>query len=244
MIDLQALVGDSVDNVPGVPGIGLKTAAKLLQDFGTLDNLMANVDKVSGTERQENLRGFAQEVQLSRKLVRLATEVPVSIDWDRWRLRDWNAPRLLALFQQWGFHRFADEVPAKAGTAEPEAAAREQSASPPAVQRQGELFADDAFPFGANVPGNGEPPPTPLTRDNYHLIDTPKKFDTFFRELHKCKRIAFDLETTDLDPLRSEIVGYSFCWKPGEAWYVAVRGPAGEDVLDPDWTPRAARTSL
>src|SRR5206468_26557 len=71
VVDLQALVGDSVDNVPGVPGIGLKTAAKLLQEFGTLDNILANIDRIPGAKKQENLRLFSEKVQLSRQLVRL-----------------------------------------------------------------------------------------------------------------------------------------------------------------------------
>ena len=84
VVDLQAMVGDSVDNVPGVPGIGLKTAAKLLQEFDTLDNILANIDKISGVKRQENLRAFHDKVQLSRQLVRLDTAVPLQIDWEGW----------------------------------------------------------------------------------------------------------------------------------------------------------------
>jgi DNA polymerase-1 len=235
VIDLQALVGDSVDNVPGVPGIGLKTAAKLLQEFGTLDNLLANVDKVAGAKRQENLRMFTEKVQLSRRLVRLATDVPLPMDWEAWRLGDWDAPRLLSLFQQWGFHRFADEVRKSMATG-PGPVVRAEAAHAEAVQRQGELFADDAFPFGANVPHDGEGQAPRVTRDNYHLIDTPRKFQGFLRELRKQKRIAFDLETTDLDPLRADVVGYAFCWKPGEAWYLSVRGPEGSALLDTDAT--------
>src|SRR5205823_3078518 len=100
VVDLQALVGDSVDNVPGVPGVGIKTAAKLLQDYQTLENVLANVDRIAGAKRQENLRAATDTVALSRKLVRLATDVPFAQDWDGWRLRDWDAPRLLALFQE------------------------------------------------------------------------------------------------------------------------------------------------
>ncbi|MFO0929926.1 MAG: 5'-3' exonuclease H3TH domain-containing protein, partial [Gemmataceae bacterium] len=87
VVDLQALVGDSVDNVPGVAGIGVKTAAKLLQEFGTLDNLLANVDKVAGAKKQESLRAAGPVVALSRPLVRLATDVPVAIDWEGWKLQ-------------------------------------------------------------------------------------------------------------------------------------------------------------
>src|SRR5207237_465010 len=70
----------------------------------------------------------------------------------------------------------------------------------------------------------------------YHLVNNANDFDAFLKQLRKQERVAFDLETTGLEPLRSEVVGYSFCWRPAEAWYLAVRGPAGEPTLDPDET--------
>lgn len=228
VVDLQTLVGDAVDNVPGVPGIGLVTAAKLLQEFSTLDNLMANLDKVAGAKRKENLRAFADQLERTRALVRLATDVPVEIDWEAWRLREWDAPKLLELFQRWGFRSFAEQVRAESGgrlrTSVP-------TAEPASVQ--GELF-----PFGANAEeeAKDDTPDVPLTERNYHLIDTPEKFEKFFKQLKKQRRVAVDLETTSLEPLRSEPVGYSFSWQPGEAWYLAVRGPEGSPLLDPEAT--------
>src|SRR6202011_6214659 len=87
-VDLQALVGDAVDNVPGVPGIGVKTAAKLLQEFGSLDNILANIDRIPGAKKQESLRASADLVRLGRQLVRLATDVPLEMDWEGWRLQE------------------------------------------------------------------------------------------------------------------------------------------------------------
>src|SRR5262249_26328105 len=110
VVDLQALVGDSVDNVPGVPGIGVKTAAKLLQEFGTLDNVLASVDKIQGAKKQENLRAAGETVALSRQLVRLAVDVPLKLDWEAWRLRPFDRDRFLALCQEWGFQNLAREV--------------------------------------------------------------------------------------------------------------------------------------
>ncbi len=110
VIDLQTLVGDSVDNVPGVPGIGLKTAAKLLKEHGTLDNILANIDRIPGAKRQENLRAAKDTIQLSRTLVRLDTEVPLELDWEGWRVQTPDVNRLIQLFREWGFHRFQDIV--------------------------------------------------------------------------------------------------------------------------------------
>lgn len=115
VVDFQTLVGDSVDNVPGVPGIGPKTAAKLLQELGTLDNIVANIDTLAAKKLlraglEDALRAHLGKLAMTRSLVRLATDVPIPVDWDKWRLQEWNAPRLLKLFKEWGFHRFADEV--------------------------------------------------------------------------------------------------------------------------------------
>src|SRR5262249_24910409 len=127
---------------------------------------------------------------------------------------------------------------------------------------QGELF-----PFGANVNGEGEAPAktgegeapaepgatgsagaspsqTAQWKATYHLIDTENKFADFLKQIKKQKRFAVDLETTGLDPLRSDIVGFAFSWQEGEGWYVAVRGPAGEPTLDPEKTLAQLRPIL
>jgi DNA polymerase-1 len=222
VVDYQSLVGDSVDNVPGVPGVGDKTAAKLLQDFGTLDNLLANVDKVPGAKRQENLRAAGPIVALSRQLVRLDTDVPIPLEWDSWKLRAPDADALLALFQEWGFRGLADQVRKQFKT---------KSAQP-------ELFPvgadDELFAFGANAK---EPEaPAPVWEATYHLVDTPEKFAEFEKQLRQQRRIAVDLETTSLEPRRAEIVGVAVSWQKGEAWYLALRGPADTPLLDPQAT--------
>jgi DNA polymerase-1 len=248
VVDLQALVGDSVDNVPGVPGIGLKTAAKLLQDYGTLDNLLAHVDEVPGEKRRQSLKAAAATLPLGRQLVQLASDVPLPMDWDSWRLQEWDAARLLELFRTWGFHRFADQVlartPRRALVAVPAGGADEDGSAPV----QGELFAPvaGALPDGSS---NGVPAASPVRlaegwQADYRLIDTPQKLDDFCRQLASQRRIALDLETTSLQPRQAAIVGYSFCWQPGQAWYVAVRGPEGCPVLPPETVRERLRTVL
>ncbi|MBI1917271.1 MAG: DNA polymerase I, partial [Planctomycetes bacterium] len=236
VVDLQTLVGDSVDNVQGVPGIGVKTAAKLLQQYGTLDNLLAHVDEVSG-KKTESIKASLPYLEQTRTLVRLATDVPVALDWDAWRLQPLKTAELQALFQEWGFQGLLRQV-------------RDGSAAT-SVQ-QPPLFPDaELFPFGANAPagpesGNGEAGPAPPAKwqATYQLVDTPARFEEFFDQLRKQKRFAVDLETTGLEPLRCEIVGYAFCWKAGEAWYLPVRGPASDPKLDPDQTLRRLRPLL
>src|SRR5204863_9225727 len=96
VIDLQTLAGDPVDNVPGVPGIGVKTAAKLLQQYGTLDNLLAHVDEVPG-KKQESIKLAQPLLETSRKLVRLATDVPVPLEWEKWKLQPINTDEAVKL---------------------------------------------------------------------------------------------------------------------------------------------------
>jgi len=110
VVDFQALVGDSVDNVPGVPLVGPKKARVLLNQFDTLDNVLAHADEASGPKLRENLKIYADQARMSRELVRLKTDLPLEIDWDAARTAQPDIQRLLELFRMFGFHRFADEV--------------------------------------------------------------------------------------------------------------------------------------
>src|SRR5260370_22116816 len=150
-VDFQTLVGDSVDNVPGAQGIGPKTAAQLLQTYSTLDNLMAHLDEIKG-KKQENLRAFQAQLEVTRKLVTLDTHAPVKIDWDAWRVQPWDAPKLLGLFRGWGFHRFADQV--RAGTESPPAIVEARPVREEPVQ--GDLFGE----CGPTSPPEGGKPHT------------------------------------------------------------------------------------
>jgi DNA polymerase-1 len=234
VVDLQTLVGDSVDNVPGVPGIGVKTAARLLQEFGTLEGILANIDRVPGAKKQESLRTAGDTLALSRRLVQLATDVPITMDWDAWRLRDVDTPRVRQLFQEWGLYSLLGQVRQQAG--------RRSESPPPASEEQEHVpVQGELFPFGANAPagsdGDNGMSAVPVVEDNwqatYSLVDTPEKFEEFFASLRRQNRIAFDLETTSLNPLEAEVVGLAFCWEAGRAFYLPVRGPEGSALLDP-----------
>ncbi|HZT79633.1 MAG TPA: DNA polymerase I, partial [Gemmataceae bacterium] len=255
VVDLQTLVGDSVDNVPGVKGVGVKTAAKLLQEHGSLDNLMAHLDKVKG-KLKENLQAAEPILPRSRQLVRLDTAVPLEMDWDGWRRKEWDAPRLLELFQKWGFRTFAEQVRSQGpGDASPKRERGKDQESEGGNQEagggtQGELFSEgELFPFGANAPGSDDNRPLSAVggdgwKADYQLVDTPKKLDSFLKKLSKQRRFAVDLETTGLERMTSDIVGLAFSWKEGEAYYLALRGPAGAAVLDPEEALRRLRPVL
>jgi DNA polymerase-1 len=247
VIDFQTLVGDAVDNVPGVPGIGEKTAAKLLQEFGTVENILANIDRISGKKRQENLQAFAGKVELTRNLVRLKTDVAIPLDWEAWKLQPPDVPKFTALCREWGFRRLAEQVAAGA-----------RNESPPATSAQSTFIQGELFPFGAN--DDAEPTPArtsgPLTaaapvqrakddwQATYRLVDTSEKYREFERQLRQQKRFAVDLETTSLEPRRADIVGLAFSWQAGEGWYLAVRGPDNDAKLDPHETLAKLRSVL
>lgn len=225
-IDYQALVGDSVDNVKGVKGVGEKTATKLLQKFGSIDQLLANLNRLDGlvsAKIQANLKEAADSkvLEVGRKLVTLDTNVPLKQDWEAWHRPQWDAGKMLALFQDWSMRTFANKV-------RDEAAA--MPATPSGPRQQGNLFADvpDAevgdFAFGANAGADS-------WKGDYRLVNTLEKFAAFLKDLKKQSRFAVDLETTGLDPMTADLVGIAISWKPGLAHYLAVRGPEGEATL-------------
>ena len=162
------------------------------------------------------MQAFVPNLEQTRKLVTLDRQVPVEIAWDRWRVQPWNGPKLLELFRTWGFRGFADQV---------RATIKDEPAEPTASIVQGSLFGEKSTASS-----------TPRTADwphEYHLVNTPTDFAAFLEQLKAQPRFAVDLETTSLDAHEAEIVGIAVCWKPAEAWYLALRGPAGEQLLDP-----------
>jgi DNA polymerase I len=242
VVDFQTLVGDSVDNVPGVAGVGEKTAAKLLQEYQTLDNLVAHVDEIKQAKLKENLKKAIAtgDLEKSRRLVRLDVNMPLAMDWDGWRLRDWDGPRLLELLTGFGFRSFSSQVRATLKTtgAAKNTAALETIAPQLAQADKPRPKRKPAGPenlFSA-FEDEGEEAPAEPVADNwnatYTLIDTPEAWQGFLEQLRQQKRFAFDLETTGLDPLQSEIVGLAFSWKSGEGWYVPVKAPPEDKHLE------------
>lgn len=239
VIDYQTLVGDSVDNVPGVPGVGPKTAAQYLQQYGTIENLLKNLDQLPAKKR-ETLEQARQKIPISRELVTLKTDLKVDIDWEGWKLAAWDGPRLLELFRTWGFGRFQDLVrtslPATS-LREPEAPAppppplttipRAPRATPPV---QGDLFGGLVSEETAAVATAPEPTTIGWKHD-YRLVNSDRDFEVFVRQLNKQKRFAIDLETNSLEPHAAKIVGIAICWEAGLAWYLAMCGPQGEQTL-------------
>ena len=209
VVDFQSLVGDKVDNVPGVPLIGPKVAKELLEKYGTLENVLDHAAEVGG-KRSQNLIEHREAALLSRKLVELDKNVPIAIDWQSARIGGFDEARLTELFRDYGFRGLSERVMAVAG---------------------------------ANVektPGQLIPAVSDWNGD-YQVVDTPEALAVLISQMEQQEQLSIDTETTDISPRNAEIVGYSFAWRPGQAFYVPVRGPAGDRVLDPAATAAALK---
>lgn len=250
VVDFQSLVGDAVDNVPGVPLVGPKKAALLLQQFGTLEEVLAHADQAPGAKLRENLKTYADQALMSRQLVRLNTELPLEFEWESKRGAQPDVLRLQSLFREFGFRKLIDDVRAF-GPVTPAV-----TFSPPkAKSGSRSLFGDDdedEVPFHVVVADNQNVPvqaPTevtssddaigislgtadPMSHRAWQTIDTPAQFTDFATKLREQTRVCLDLETTSVDPRRAEIVGWAFCWEAGTAYYIPVQGPPGSTLLD------------
>ena len=234
VVDLQTLVGDTADNVPGAVGIGIKTASSLLQEFGTIENIYANMDKISGVKRKENLAAFAERIALVRNLVTLDRNSPVEFDLEGWRLKEIDAGKSISLFQTLGFRGILAQIE-KSAPQEQELF-KQQSSAPSFIQETTHvhpeipLFTNSRSKLSIDLPiqlsGRGD------WEYDYTLINNEKDFEVLVSKLLESKRFAFDTETTGLDPFTSKIVGISFSLEKSKACYVAIRTPIGEPSLD------------
>jgi len=217
VIDVLGLMGDQSDNVPGVPGVGEKTAIPLVQKYGTMENIYAHLEEIPQKGVREKLRTHRDLAALSKHLVTIHTEVPVEIDFHTLRARGRNLPALVALFErlEFGQHlrrakeqlKLADED----GTGGIPAAATEaaDSTSEPATEMP--VVALTGIHTDAH---------------EYTVVGSDKEYLRFMAVLHAAKAFVFDTETTSADSLRAELVGVSFCFEPRTAYYIPVYCPA------------------
>jgi DNA polymerase-1 len=208
-IDVLALQGDSSDNIPGVPLIGEMNAIKLIQQFGSLDNLYKNVDKIGG-KRGENLCKFKEQAYLSKKLVVINTQSPIKIDYQKYKLKEPDKEKLVALFSELGFSRLLKQLDLKTHPSEQPAKTADSSVTEKL----------------------GEPASAKTVSHDYQLIDTQEKFDSFLTGLKKQKLFAIDTETTSINAMRADLVGISFSWQSQKAFYLPVKATLGQKHLD------------
>ena len=204
VVDIQALAGDSSDNVPGVPGIGIKTAAQLIEEYGDLDTLLGRAQEIKQPKRRESLIDYADQARISRELVRLKDDVPVEAPLDSFDVKVPDHDTLIAFLKEQGF---------KSVIARVEAA----------------HLADG----GAPSEGSAAVAPPP-GKSEYELVQDEKSLAAWIAEATLAGAVAVDTETTSLDAMRAELVGVSICVEPGRACYIPLghKGRAAQGALD------------
>lgn len=221
MIDYLALAGDASDNIPGVPGIGPKTAVKLLQEYGSLENLLEHAEEIKG-KSGKLLVEHHDEAVLSKKLVTIVTDVPIELPWDNLEVKPIDADKLGPVLQKYELKTIASRFGIKLAEEAP-------------VMTAG----DDLFAFADQV--DAPKPAQPVTQTlatfphTYTLADTEEKRALLLEELLKTPIIGFDTETTGLNPLVDRAVGCSFATAPGIAWYLPLPedDEAQKEILKP-----------
>ena len=205
VIDVQALAGDSTDNIPGAPGIGVKTAALLIDQFGDLDTLLSRADEVTQPKRRQTLIDHADQIRMSRQLVTLSRDTPVRDGLDSLEIRDPDPDTLFAFLQAQEFRTIVKRAAEHLGVDAPELA--------PATDNPPE---DEAAAFDP---------------DSYRKVSSLDELDRWIGMAHQRGYVAVDTETDSLDEMQARIVGVSLSVTPGSACYIPLRHRSCEPSL-------------
>lgn len=209
VIDLLGLMGDTADNIPGCPGVGEKTAQKLLAEFGSIENLLANTDKLKGAQKKK-VEENVEQIRFSKFLATIKTDVPITFDAELCKRVAPDEDRLVELYTELEFKTFINRLKGESSVVssskEPKAAVQyDLFATEPVVESEVSSLADiNTMPH------------------SYYLADTAEKQIALCEQLLQEKSFAFDTETDGLDPLTAGLVGMSFAIREQEAWYVPV----------------------
>jgi DNA polymerase-1 len=195
VIDVQALAGDSSDNVPGVPGIGVKTAAELINKYGTLDKLLKSTHEIKQNKRRETLIENKDKALISKELVTLKHDAPVDRELSEFKLKEIDKDKLYEFLREMEFNRLLSSVISAYG---------EPNLIPKNEKKE-------------NIKGA-----EPINNKNYHLIQNLNEIDEWINEAEEIGEIAVDTETDSLDPHQANLVGISLSTKIGKACYIPV----------------------
>jgi DNA polymerase-1 len=205
VVDVQALCGDAVDNVPGVPGIGVKTAAQLINEYGTLENLLEKASEIKQNKRRESLIEHAEAARMSKRLVKLDDDAPVPFPLEELKAHDPKTPKLIDFLKEQGFKNILTRLGAPADISTP---AKER---PTQDQMAQEILG---------TPASHSMPPI---KDNvYTLITRKEQLQEWIARANENGYLAIDTETTGLTPMMADLVGISICSAPGQSAYIPV----------------------
>ncbi|OLL52886.1 DNA polymerase I [Bartonella henselae] len=242
MVDLQALTGDPTDNVPGIPGIGPKIAAQLLNQFGSLDLLLQHVTEVKQTKRRENIQAYSEQAKISRELVQLKTDVPIENDLDDFILEPQDGPRLIAFLKAMEFatltRRVAEATACDAVVidvldidVEWEKSGYERDSNFKRAERESLHDFSENSPQRLAQKRQDQALSQKITRDTYTTIFDEKTLKEWLSQAQEQGFFAFDTETTSLDPIQAKLVGFSLALQPEKAAYVPLEHVEGENDL-------------
>ncbi len=203
VIDVQALAGDSSDNIPGVPGIGVKTAAELINKYGTLENILKSAHEITQNKRRETLIANKDKAIISKQLVTLKYNVPIKQDLEEFKLKEIDKDKLYKFLREMEFNRLLSS----------------------AISAYGEPNL-----YSSNSEIKNLDKQKPITNKDYHLISNPNQIDEWIKEAEEVGEVAVDTETSSLDPHQAKLIGISLCSKIGKACYIPIGHLSGKCI--------------
>lgn len=235
VIDILGLWGDASDNIPGIPGVGEKTAKKLIQEYGSMEGIFAHVDELKG-KLKENMITFQEQGLLSKKLATIQLDVPVELDEEALSVKEPNKEFLEPLFAELEFRTLGKRIFGEGFSV--------LNSGAQAENQQMDLFGQ---PNGPTSPSYEDTKNNQINQEetvsqtnfqslaerphNYTLVTTVEEMKKLASLLETQPQVCFDTETTGTDPNQAEIIGMSFAFEPGIAWYVGI--PKGKDAAQP-----------
>lgn len=228
VVDMLGMMGDAVDNIPGIAGIGEKTACKLLKEYGTLENVLLHADSIKGA-LGEKIRNGKEQAILSKKLAKIITDVPVQLHAENFRLKEWNTKELTDVFAELEFKSLGKRILGESYNV--------FNVAPEAIQTDlfGNISETAAAPKNKTVPEE-ETVSGLLAEKNIHntvhdyqLIQEPEEIKELADKLMGQQLISFDTETTGIDANNADLVGLSFSYIPGTGYYIPM--PAERDAV-------------
>ena len=231
VIDMLGLMGDSSDNIPGCPGVGEKTAQKLISEFGSIENLLEHTDQLKGALKKK-VEENKEMILFSKFLATIKTDVPIQLDMESLKREEPNEEALRPLFEELEFRTLIDRVLKKSVSTPPPTQQADLFAgtlfaqAPKASDEkkgavQGDLFAIFADE-GQDLPENRNLKSLKTTKVDYQLIDSKAKRDELFQKLITTRFLAFDTETTNIEPMNAELVGISLSDAENRAYYIPI----------------------
>ncbi len=205
VVDVQALAGDSSDNVPGVPGIGIKTAAELINQFGNFENVLKKADQIKQNKRRESLIENKDKATISKKLVTLKKDVPVKNEITEFDLKNIDKDKLYTFLREMEFNRLLSSV----------------------ISTYGEINFSKEKQNGKEINQNKK-----INSDHYQLIEKDTDLDKYLMEAEEAGEIAIDTETTSLDSHQAKLVGISLSTKIGQACYIPIGHSNGKNLIE------------